>query len=366
MASLFSLIGDSNVRQHVTKNTCRASPNLKASQVLFCGNLETFVSSLEKVRVQSNVCLVSCITNFLASAEGSTSVSHRVEPVLREVHAGLMEACLANPTRKYMLAPPMYQMSPLWYREGLPEILNLFSQVMNSEKAENLHLLSSFATPDFDKSGTHLTPYSGMEFVLSLFDAAQEIIDNQASGAEQKTARSCELTRVLEDRVVALEQDHRRLNRVVDDKIAIDAELADALKNERFEDTFVVEGLPRIPDDIVGKAWQDQALRDTKAFIKSLMGREMSVVFVSNATKRVPDAIVTYNVKMQTVSDSKAIRTKFGTYFLGQVDRRPEAMKPYSVKNRLTPETKIRISVLKLLAKRYRDSNPGDLNYFPY
>ena len=359
MVHLFSLIGDSNVRQHVTKNSCRASPSLKACQVLFCGNIETFASSLGKVRAESNVCLVSCITPFIASAEGSSSVSHRVEPVLQEVHAGLMEACLANPTRRYMLAPPMYQMSPLWYREGLPEILNLFSQIMTSEKAENLHLLSSFATPEFDKSGISLTPYSGMEFVLNLIDGAQEIIDNLATGVEEKSTRNRETTRVLEDRVVALEQDHRRLSRVVDDKIAIDAELADSLKNERLEDTFVVEGLPRIPEGKVGKAWQDRALRDVRTFIKSLMGKDLPAVFVSNATRRVPDAIVTYNVKMRNVADSKAIRDKFGSFFLGGKDKRPEAMKPYSVKNRVTPETNIRISILKLLAQRYRDSNPG-------
>ena len=258
----------------------------------------------------------------------------------------------------------MYRQSPLWYRDGLPEILTLFSQVMNSDKSvSNLHLLPSFATPEFDKDGILLTPYSGMEFVLSLFDGAQEVIENLDSGVDQKSTRNQEATRVLEDRVVALEQDHRRLNHVVDDKIAIDAEMDDFLKNERFEDTFVIEGLPRIPDDISGKPWQERAVRDTQRFIKTLMGKSMSIVFVSNATKRVADAIVVYNVKMLNIADSKAIRTKFGSYFVGgKGDQRPESMKPYSVKNRVTPETSIRISVLKLLAQRYRDSNPGLFN----
>ena len=91
------------------------------------------------------------------------------------------------------------------------------------------------------------------------------------------------------------------------------------------------------------------------------MGRELSIVFVSNATKRQADAIVAYNVKMANVQDSKAIRRKFGSYFLGGKDKRPDALKPYSIKNRITAETKIRISVLKLLAKRYRDSNQGSM-----
>ena len=147
---------------------------------------------------------------------------------------------------------------------------------------------------------------------------------------------------------------------VVDDKIAIDAEMSDSLKNERFEDCFVVEGIPRIPDDVVGKPWQDQAVRDVQAVLKLLMGREMNIVFISNATTRQADAIIAYSVKMATVAESKAIRDKFGSYFVGgRGDQRPPELKPYSIKNRVTPETKIRISVLKLLAQRYRDSNPG-------
>ena len=60
---------------------------------------------------------------------------------------------------------------------------------------------------------------------------------------------------------MVLEQDHHRLNRVVDGKIAIDAELADFHANERFEDSFVISGTSKIPDEVVGKPWQEQALK---------------------------------------------------------------------------------------------------------
>ena len=121
----FSLLGDSNVSRHVNKNSCRASPFVKACQVIRCGRMEVFASSLESVRSESNVCIVSCITNFIAGtgSEGPSSVSHRVDPVLQEVRAALHAACESNPATRYMLAPPMYRTSPLWYREGLPEIL---------------------------------------------------------------------------------------------------------------------------------------------------------------------------------------------------------------------------------------------------
>ena len=64
---------------------------------------------------------------------------------------------------------------------------------------------------------------------------------------------------------------------------------------------------------------------------------------------------------MSRVEDSRAIRIKFGSFFLGGAgnNRRPAALKGISIKNRVTPNTKTRIVILKLLANRYRDSNPG-------
>ena len=357
----FSLLGDSNIRRHVNKNSLRASPCLKACQVIPCGGMEVFSSSLESVRSETNVCILSCVTNFITSSEGPSSIAHRVEPVLQEVRALLHSACAANSSRMYLVSPPMYRTNPLWYREGLPEVLNLFSQVMGQERPENLHLLPSFATPDFDGDGIHLTPYSGLEYILHLFDSSQELLENLNSDVEQVVTKSSEAHRVLEDRVVALEQDHRRLHRVLDHKIAADAEMADFVKNERFEDSFVIEGTPRIPADVFGKAWQVQAVKHVQEVLKLLLGHKGSIVFVQNATTRQPDAIVTYNVKMSTIAESKAIRTKFGSFFLGRKDQRPDALKPYSIKNRVTPETRVRINVLKLMAQRYRDSNPGSL-----
>ena len=355
----FTLLGDSNIRQFVNKNSCRANPALKAAQVLQCGHFQIFGSMLEQIRPESNACIVACLTNFIASAvDVSSTVSHRVEPVLSDIKAMLHEVCGSNPGRDVLLSPPMYRASPVWYREGLPEILTLFSQTFSPDRPENLHILPSFATPEFGPGGVHLTAYSGLEYILHLFDSSQELLDNLKMPQEAKTSKTCESTRVLEDRVMALEQDHRRLNRVVEYKIAVDSEQADYLENMRYEDCFIVEGLPQLSSDLVGKDWQKQAVLDTQDFIKTLMGRQMDIVFISNSTNRYKGAINSYTVKMVHVADSSAIRRKFGSYFVGG-DKRPPALKPYSVKNRITPATKIRISLLKLFTQRYRDSNRG-------
>ena len=55
---------------------------------------------------------------------------------------------------------------------------------------------------------------------------------------------------------------------------------------------------------------------------------------------------------------SSVIRKKFGSFFLGAKDGRPDDLKHINIKNRVTAETKTRVEILKLLARRYRDSNP--------
>jgi hypothetical protein len=363
VARCFSLLGDSNVRRNVNKNSCRANTSLKDAQILQCGSFEIFSETLAKVRPESDSVIISCITNFLTSAEAeadaSSSVGQRVEPVLQDVYEVLVQVCQANPARKYLVSPPMYRTSPVWYREGLSQVLNLFSQVLRQEKHENLHLLTSFATPEFDSGGIHLTPYSGLEFLLHLFDGSNELLDQLALAPADRAVQSCENTRVLEDRMMCLEQDHYRLNRVFEAKSAADAEWEDFRENERMENCFVIYGLKAIPDEIVGKEWQEQAVRDVQEVLVPLMGREPEIIFVKNSTARQKNAEVTYTVRMAELNDSKAIRRKFGSFFLGSQDKRPPHFKHVNIKNFMTPETKIRVSVLKLLAARYVNSNPG-------
>ena len=361
---VFSLLGDSNIRRHITKTTCRASGAVKGAQVIPCGALEIFSESLKSIRAESNMVILSCVTNFITSAaDGPSAVSQRVEPILQDVHFELVAACEENPDRQYFVSPPMYRTSPVWYREGLPEVLTLFSQTLGSDRPANLHVLPSFATPEFETDGVHLTIYSALQFILHLFDSAQEMLEALGSSTPQVLSRGSEATRVLEDRVMVLEQDHRRLNRVLENKIALDSELADFRANERTEDCFVVAGLPAISSDLSGKDWQDQALHDVQGVISILMGREMPILYVKNSTKRYKDAEVTYTVKMQELSDAKAIRRKYGSFFIGiregSRDKRPEGLTSISIKNFVTPETNTRISILKLLAQKYRLANKG-------
>ena len=358
MARIFSLLGDSNIQRNMGGLSVRDRPQMAGAQVIPCGRVELLAEGLLQVRAESTICLLSCVTNFITGSDGSpTSVSLRVEPVLKQFLAHIEAQAQVHEQRLYLVSPPMYRVYPIWYREGLPEILKKFSETMVS-KAKNIRLLPSFATPAFESDGVHLTPYSGMEFVLHLFDSASSLIDTFESSPEEVLTQNCEASRVLEDRMMALEQDHKRLNRVFEDKAAEDAELAEFQENIRFENHFIICGLPRIPK-CEPRVWQEKAKRDVSCVITALLGREVEIIFVKNITGKGPDAIIRYQVRVESVAVSKEIRDKFSVFFANGKDVRPPNMKPYSIRVRLTHESRIRLQIMRILGQHYAASNPG-------
>ena len=358
---MFSLIGDSNVQRNMNSTNCRDRPLMSEAQVIPCGRLSLLAESLRQVRENSNVVVLACVSNFITSSDGTiSSVTNRVEPILREFQSTIEAAAKANTEKLYLISPPMYRSFPIWYRDGISEVLQKFSSMMctRPEGLNNIHLLPSFPTPSFENDGVHLNPYSGLEFVLHLFDSSSRLIETLLSTPEVVVIKSIESSRVLEDRMMALEQDHRRLNRVVEEKTAEDAELADFQENVRYENTFVVLGLAHIPK-CDPKDWQEKAKKMVGDFIQELLGRAVPIVFIKNISGKAKDSIARYQVQMESVAISREIRDKFGTFFPKGKDSRPDPFKKISVRNRLTHETRVRFNIMKVLAQHWQASNPG-------
>ena len=361
VSQVFSLIGDSNVQRNMNSISCRDRPLMSGAQVIPCGQISVLAEALRQVRQTSNVTVLSCITNFMTrSDESVSSVSLRVEPIIKNFKSILDDASQLNPECLYLVAPPMYRHFPIWYRDGLSEVMQKFSSIMSHklEGQANVHLLPSFPTPAFEQDGVHLTPFSGLEFILHLFDSASSLITTLKSTPESLVIQNVESSRVLEDRMMALEQDHRRLNRFVEDKSAEDAELADYQENIRYESYFVVLGLPHIAKCDT-KVWQERAKKLVGDFLLELMDREIRVVFVKNISGKGKESPARYQVQVESVSISKEIRDKFGTFFPKSKDCRPPSFKKISVRNRLTHETRVRLNIMRVLAEHWLKSNPG-------
>lgn len=357
MSLFFSILGDSNVKRHLNPTNCRDRPLMSTCQLIPCNKLSILAESLKSIRSESNVCILSCLTNFLTSSKSAgSSVGLRVGQVFEDVLAAVHAASDAVPDRRFFISPPMYRENPLWYRDGLPEVLSKFDEVMSRRKP-TVKLMLSFPNPLFESDGVHLTQYSGLEFVLHLFEESKNLLASEKS-VSVENKRTTEVARALQDRVVVLEQGFKSFRASYETKYAEDAELSDFHENLRLEIFFVISGLHRVPD-MGPKEWQDRARRDVQGVLAILLGREGNIVFVQNNTSRRKDAPVSYFVQMATVEESREVRSKFGSYFIGGADRRPAALKEVSIRNRVTLETQVRISILRLFGSRYLASNPG-------
>ena len=354
-----SIVGDSNVRRHMSSTNTRRSPLMSGAQVILCGRISVFQTSLNSIRPESDAVIVACITNFLTSSEAGSSVSLRVEGPLDRFLTKLTTHVASKPEVRFFLCPPMYRSSPLWYRDGLSEIMVKFNSSIQSipNRPANLFLMPSFAKIKLEADGIHLNPYSGLEYIHHLFDAAEELLTSAELPVEARVEAMTQSSRALVDRVVVLEQDHSRLVNCFDYQSASSAELFDFEENVRNESFIMVQGL-RILPKLDPKEWQQRACQDVEGVLTA-MGFDHRVKFILNSTGRGKDSKTLYKAQLGSKEVSRAIRDKFSSYFAGGKDARPAALASISIRNCVTPGTLARIAVLQLLAKRYKESNPG-------
>jgi hypothetical protein len=247
----------------------------------------------------------------------------------------------------------MFRSNPLWYKDGMSDVMRTFSSVLSEGRPKNLLLMPSFAAPDYEADGIHLTPYAGVEYLVHLFDSAKDLIKHQHLDDPVKIEAGSESTRLLEDRVMALEQGHKILGKDFETKFAADAELECFQENVRNECYFVISGLPKISDSLRGKEWQNKAVSDVQGVIRLLLGKDLPIIVVQNASGRGAEAPVHYHVKMESTAASQEVRGKFGMFFVGGTDHRPESLKEVSISNRVTPGTQVRLAIMKVMGKRY-------------
>ena len=100
MAPIFTLIGDSNLRRHMSRQNCQGRTPMSSAEVKICGRIESFAETLRSMRSTSTVCVIACLTNFLTSTEGaSTSAAIRVQPTLIEFRDIILDFCSEQPER---------------------------------------------------------------------------------------------------------------------------------------------------------------------------------------------------------------------------------------------------------------------------
>ena len=264
-----------------------------------------------------------------------------------------------------MVAPPLYRNQPFWYQRGLTQIASRFSLTFSEGKPDNLFLLPSFNCQDLLPDGAFLNPVSGLHYVLHLFDSSEAALDIMASSGNVQFGSVKETVRLHDDRMTYIESRHVHLQNRVDHRIVIDAEFNDWVLNRSEEDWLVVQGLPRLSNDLSNHDWQKAAKKQVTELIKFVLNIDRSnlnfkVLLVLNPFRHIPTRPPLYNVRMDSVASSERIREIYSGFFRQERPMKlPASLKGVSVRNKITLNTKIRLAIMRELGSIYRDSNQG-------
>ena len=126
--NLFAIVGDSNIRRHLLSSTnTQDRPRLANAQFIPCSRLSALASSLETVKPEVEACVLACVSNFVTATAPASSVSLRCESIFKGFIEKAGHLAQGRPGLQVFLCPPMYRSTPLWYRDGLPEMLQKFS-----------------------------------------------------------------------------------------------------------------------------------------------------------------------------------------------------------------------------------------------
>ena len=262
-----------------------------------------------------------------------------------------------------VIAPPLYRHRPLWYQKDLAQVASRFSSALSADRPPNLHILPSFMSQDLLPDGVHLTPVSGLHYVLHVFDQTEAVLALVTQNSDSKICHVQEVVRQHDDRLVFIENRHQQLSVSHDIKIASDAEFRDWMVNRSEEDWLTILGLPRLSGNFTPREWQVAAKKQVAEFFEYVLnlhkiGLNFNVLYVGNPNRN-RTGIPALNVRMNSVDVSKRLREIYSGFFR-RVNpiKLPSKLKNISVRNKVTHDTRIRIEILRQLGRNYKSSNP--------
>ena len=267
-------------------------------------------------------------------------------------------------TFQIVVVPPLYRDHPAWYQQNLSQVAARFSPTMIAGKAKNIHLIPSFSHQELLPDGVHLTPVSGLHYVIHLFDQSEIAIALSASTSDGRLDHVQEAVRHHDDRLVFLESRHGQLARTSDIKIASNAEFSDWMINRSEEDWITILGLKKIVGELSKRDWQMAAKRQVTEFMSAVLKAQrvdlhFSVLYVANAN-RFGTGLPILNVQLNSVDVSRRFRELYSGFFRkGNPVRLPSSMKGVSVRNKITHDSRVRIEVMKQLGARWQSTNQG-------
>jgi len=361
------LIGSSNVYRHYK---ARMFPDMREYKIVKCTQSEVFNATMANLVKENKFVLVSVIENFIADAVGNDTENPDtlIDTCITEFIKTIEQTAVRLPETKIGVVLPISRPALSWYQEGLDQITGMIKKKIGQivTKSSNVSRIECglTASQEFETDLVHLTTESAKVFLEIMLGSAEDYFnsdmvdlseDEDGEIRDQAVHRSPDAENALEARIRKLEdrfkmQDEKE--RGNDLMFARMREEIDFTANKGKEDRVVINGLKsRSPLPADTRARID-ALRKlaTEIFNAIIPGFKGKIVYLTQGKNNTDQHIPMVEVKLDSVEAAQDIRKSFAQR--RKKNDLPEQMKDVFVANSVNLATRVRIEIMKCIAKK--------------
>jgi hypothetical protein len=352
------IIGSSNVYRFYRPEVFK---DFKQYNMVRCTDIVTFKAVVENLEAEENEVIISVLENFLERSVGAERSEEgiwlRSGETLQAFTQIIKEASTRLPNTKFVLADPITRPKLAWYQEKFDTFNDAIGEGIGLLKRDNITRIEGIAQgcQQFENDQVHLTPASGQIFIEGLLTKAEvffraplvNLVDEEMNGLEQSAIDK------MNQRLSDLEGNVR--SRQMSDNLifARIREEMDTASNKQKEDRVVITGItsevfpPNDPAE--RKTWIRKIVTDI--FLK-IDPNFKGVIHYVNQGKTNGRLIPLVEVKLDSAANSLMIRKAFSEKKKGGVD-----MGRIFVSNSVNLATRVRVDILKALARKVADRN---------
>jgi hypothetical protein len=352
------LIGSSNVYRFYRPDNFK---DYNVYNMVRCTDMVTFKAIVNNLEANETEVVISVIENFIERAVGQSKSDEEIWTKSGDVLASFVgiigEAAKRLPGTKFALADPIIRPKLNWYQRTYDDLQAAFVESIGSLKRNNVTRFEAIAQgcSQFEGDQTHLTAESGQIFIDGLLTKAETffkapVIDLVEDEEEVSALSATDLLALRLDKLENQVTSRQTKDNLIFARLREEMDFA---TNKQKEDRIVVTGLtssvPPPTDPAAKKLWIRKIVED---IFKKISPDFAGVIHYINQGKSNGRMIPLVEVKLDSAANALILRKAFA-------DKRKngEDLGRIFISNSVNLATRVRVDVLKVLARKISDLN---------
>jgi len=366
------IIGSSNVRRFYSHTKFNAYQPYKME---LCTVNRMFEVTMESIPDEARV-IVSVIENFIEKEIKDKDEAGKIkslEEVMKNFIETVVRVAKKKKDAKFVLAYPLLRPAHKWMIDNDERISREFERAFNRQDQANISKVDCLlkGSQNFEKDGVHLTNDCGQTFLDNLLGMAEDSFEAECIDIEdvaekiinlgESSKKGSEVSGVaineLRRSATEMREWRDHFERTIDKKFRNDnlmfarlREEMDAEVNRKKEDRTLIAGCvdPALMPK-TGKEKNDFLKNLAKEFCKKIIPEFEEEVQFASVSGRPDKGNLMMEFKIGSVEKAREFRKVFAQMRIR--NELPEGMDKFQVMNVVTQATKVRIEIMKAIAK---------------